>query len=413
MPAAPHRMNVSDISDQTARPAGKAQGIALIAVTAMPTLALAGLVPDLPQLFQHFATVPDHELLVPMIITAPALCVALFSGATGLVADKWGRRPLLLVALLTFSLLGLMPMFFSNLKAIIASRVAVGVAEAAILTVGNALLGDYFQTDDRKKWLGYQNMFGSIFGSTFLLCGGFLADWHWNGPFLLYLIGLAVLALVYFTCWEPHTDLRSMASGAAAAVPANAADFPWRTTFWVCGVTVALSLVYFVQAVQHGRIFGDLGVASPGRISLLVTIASMGTVIGGYLFKRYPSVSVQAMLALSLVAYGVAYVGVAWAPNLTVGLPLDMLGQIGGGIMLPTLIAWSLSKYDFDHRGRGMGLWGGAFFLGAFVSPPVLTMIGKATPSFLASVGTAGALCLLTAAVMIIWNRRAAPAATV
>jgi MFS family permease len=404
-------MNASDISDQTARRAGKAQGIALIAVTAMPTLALAGLVPDLPQLFRQFASAPNHEWLVPMIITAPALCVTLFSGVTGLIADKWGRRPLLLVALLTFSLLGLMPMLFSSLKAIIASRIVVGMAEAAILTVGNALLGDYFQDADRKKWLGYQNMFGSVFGSTFLLSGGFLANWRWNGPFLLYLIGLAVLALVYFTCWEPHGDARVDGRGVTNSVHATEGGFPWRTTFWVCGVTVALSLVYFVQAVQHGRIFGDMGVSSPGRISVLVTIASVGTVIGGYLFKRYPSVSVHTMLTLSLVAYGVAYVGVAWAPNLTVGLPLDMLGQIGGGVMLPTLIAWSLGKYDFDHRGRGMGLWGGAFFLGAFVSPPVLTIIGKATPGFLASVGAAGALCLLTAALMFIWNRRASAVA--
>ena len=389
------------------RRAGRAQGIALIAVTAMPTLALAGLVAGLPQLFQQFAHVPNHEFLVPMIITVPALCVALFSGFAGLIADKWGRRRLLMLSLLAFSVLGLMPLLFSSLKAIIASRVVVGMAEAAILTVGNALLGDYFNENDRKKWLGYQNMFGSIFGASFLLSGGFLAGWHWRGPFLLYLVGLAVLALAWFACFEPHKT----ANDSVATTMSPEAVFPWRTASWVCGVTVALSLVYFVQAVQHGRIFAEMGVASPARVSMLITIASIGTIVGGYLFKRFPSVSVHTMLALSLVAYGVAYLGVAWAPNLAIGLPLDMLGQIGGGIMLPTLIAWSLSKYGFDHRGRGMGLWGGAFFLGAFVSPPVLTVIGKATPSFLASVGAAGALCLLTATLMILWNQRIKPMA--
>jgi MFS family permease len=286
--------------------------------------------------------------------------------------------------------LGLIPLMFSSLQAIIASRVLVGIAEASILTVGNALLGDYFDEADRKKWLGYQNMFGSIFGSTFLLGGGLLASWHWRGPFLLYLVGLGVLALAWLACFEPNR---------------RDADAP-RTTLWVCGVTVALSLVYFVQAVQHGRIFGDMGVQSPARISVLVTMASMGTVLGGYLFKRFAGVPMQTMLALSLLAYGVAYVGVSWAPTPAIGLPLDMLGQVGGGIMLPTLIAWSLSKYGFDHRGRGMGLWGGAFFLGAFVSPPILSVIGRVTPSFLASVGAAGALCLLTAGLMVVWKRR-------
>ena len=79
------------------RAAGLAQALTLILVGLMPALALAGLVPDLPQLFQHFAAEPNRELLVPMIITVPSLCVALFSGFAGAIADRWGRRRLLLV----------------------------------------------------------------------------------------------------------------------------------------------------------------------------------------------------------------------------------------------------------------------------------------------------------------------------
>ena len=167
-------------------------------------------------------------------------------------------------------------------------------------------------------------------------------------------------------------------------------------------MNLGLSLIYYVQAVQHGRIFGDMGVDSPARISILVTIASLGTIVGGYLFKRFSGASMNSMLALSLLAYGLAYIGVAWAPNVNIGLPLDALGQIGGGIMLPTLIAWALGKYAFEHRGRGMGLWGGAFFLGAFVSPPALSLVGQFTPTFLASVGAAGVLCLVLSALLYL-----------
>jgi MFS family permease len=382
------------------RSAGVWQGIAFIAVAGMPVLALSGLVADLPLLFRQFAAEPHHELLVPMIITVPSLCVAVFSGGAGYIADRWGRRPLLLLSLLAFSILGLMPLLFSSLKAVIASRVVVGVAEAAILTTGNALLGDYFGELERRRWLGYQNVFGGLFGSAMILAGGFLADWHWRAPFLLYLIGFPVFALAWRNCWEPAPTTNTQ-SGAV-----KAAGFPWRTAAFVCVVTLALSLIYYVQAVQHGRIFGDMGVRSPGRISVLITVASMGTVLGGFLFKRYAAVPVQRMLMFSLLAYGIAYLGVSRAPNLAIGWPLDALGQIGGGILLPTLIAWSLGKYDFQHRGRGMGLWGGAFFLGAFVSPPVMTLIGYFTPSFLASVGMTGVLCLLTAVAMWLLQAR-------
>jgi MFS family permease len=377
--------------------AGAAQGLAIIAIMSMPTLALAALVPGLPQLFQQFSSVPQFQLLVPMIITVPSLCVALFSGVMGVIADRWGRRRLLLWALLAFSLLGLAPMMFDSLLLIVASRVIVGLAEAAILTVGNALMGDYFEGQERQKWLGYQNMFAPLIGSAILLSGGFLAGLHWRYPFLLYLSGFAVLVLALFVCWEPRKSA-PVEGQKIATTP-----FPWRQTFLVCGVTVLFSLVFFVQAVQHGRIFGDMGVASPERISILATIASLGTVAGGYLFKRFGRVPVPLWMAVILALYGVSYIGIAWAPSLFTGLPLDALGQVGGGLMLPVLVTWALQHYAFEHRGRGMGLWGGAFFLGQFLSPPLVTMIGASGTSFLGSVAVVGAVCL--AGAMLVAGR--------
>lgn len=383
------------------RQGGAAQGIALMAVLSMPTLALAALVPGLPQLFQQFSAVPHFGLLVPMIITVPSLCVALFSGAAGAIADRWGRRPLLLAALLAFSVLGLAPMLFDSLWLIVASRVVVGLAEAAILTVGNALMGDYFEGEQRQKWLGYQNMLAPLIGSAILLSGGFLAGVHWRYPFLLYLSGFGVLAVAWFACWEPRRQ------PTAARQQSVAPNFPWRATLLVCGVTVLCALVFFVQAVQHGRIFNDMGVASPERISVLATVASLGTVLGGYLFKRLGGLPVKLLLALSLALYGISYLGVAWAPSLAFGLPLDVLGQVGGGLLVPSLITWALQHYGFAHRGRGMGLWGGAFFLGQFLSPPLITLVGTMAGSFLASVAVVGAVCLGVALLVAAsyWSR--------
>jgi MFS family permease len=385
---------MSGVGGVSLQRAGPAQGITLMAVLTMPVLALAGLVADLPQLFRVFASDPHHALLVPMIITVPSLCVALFSGVAGAIADFWGRRRLLVVALLAFGVLGLMPLAFNSLPLIIGSRVVVGLAEAAILTTGNALIGDYFEGAERQRWLGYQNMIGPFMGSSILLAGGLLAGQHWRAPFLLYLLGFVVLGLVLRYCWEPEHKAATETSSAAAR------SFPWLATLLVCGTTTVLSMVYFVQAVQHGRIFADLGVDSPERISLLVTVASMGTVVGGYLFKRWGRLTTGQRLSVALACYGIAYVGVGWAPNFKVGLPLDAFGQIGGGLLLPVLISWGLSQYSFEQRGRGMGLWGGCFFLGQFLSPPMMTLVGAWAGSFLATVAIVGWLCLATSGLL-------------
>src|SRR5262245_13976470 len=111
----------------SARVAGASQGIALIALAMLPTLAIVSLVPNLPQLFQHFSNVPGHELYVPMILTMPSLCIAIFAPlVAGPLADLWGRRRLMLVGLAAYTVLGLLPLFLDDLFAIIASRAVVG-----------------------------------------------------------------------------------------------------------------------------------------------------------------------------------------------------------------------------------------------------------------------------------------------
>jgi len=47
-----------------------------------------------------------------------------------------------------------------------------------------------------------------------------------------------------------------------------------------------------------------------------------------------------------------------------------------------------------------MGLWGGSFFLGQFLSAPLLTLIQGAAGTFLASVAAVGAVCLCAAVAL-------------
>lgn len=416
----------------TARVAGLPQALTLMLVSTMPTMALAALVPVLPAFFEHFATVPNRETLVPMILTVPSLCVALFSAPIGAAADRWGRRPVLLLALLAFAVCGTLPMLFDELHAIIASRFVVGIAEAAVLTAGNALLGDYFAGTERQKWLGLQMSIGPFVGTGYLLAGGALGSWLWKGPFLIYLLGFVALALAWATLHEPARaarpapDAATTARSTAAAPPsittppstaaqsstaAPATPFPWGLTALIVGVTLVVSIVYFLQAVQHGRIFAELGVSTPARISWIVSAASMGTVIGGYVFKRMRPLPVGTMLAIVFLGFGIGYVGVALAPNWMVGAPLDAVGQFAGGLAIPTLISWALARYPFEHRGRGMGFWGAAFFLGQFLNPPVMSAIAHGRLGFMQSTGVLGLACFALAAVAA-WRGRVAARAT-
>ena len=97
-------------------------GVVLLMAAILPVMAIVSLVPVMPLLLVEFADVPGSEFLVPIALTIPALCVALFSPVAGWLCDRLGRKLVLVVALLLYAGLGLLPYFLSDLKQIIASR---------------------------------------------------------------------------------------------------------------------------------------------------------------------------------------------------------------------------------------------------------------------------------------------------
>lgn len=160
----------------------------------MPILPLISLVPNLPQLMRHFAAVPGHDFLVPMIITVPSIGIALLAPLAGALADPWERRRLLLFALALFSVASLTPLLLDDLRYILCAQAIVGIGEAIIMTVANTLLGDYFDPAAQRRWLGMQNILGPIAASFLTLSAGALGTISWRAPFLMNL--LAVIALV-------------------------------------------------------------------------------------------------------------------------------------------------------------------------------------------------------------------------
>jgi predicted MFS family arabinose efflux permease len=214
------------------------------------------------------------------------------------------------------------------------------------------------------------------------------------------------LVWVIVGTWEPKPG-----ADPEVVVSAEPAQFPWAMTILIGAVTIALSIIYYVQAVQLGRIFGELGVKSPQLIGVIVTAASSGVVLGGLFYRKLSHRPISQLFAIILLAFAIGYLGIAISPDYRVGLPFAIVAQFANGLVLPTLISWALSKYDYVNRGRGMGVWGSCFFIGTFLSPPLLSLVGVWAGTFLKSVGAIGGACL--AVSVLLWivtaSRRAPP----
>jgi MFS family permease len=382
---------------------GTRQGLVLIFVNTMTILAMASLVSSLPRMLQYYRDIPGHEVLVPMILTIPTLCIGLFASLAGAAADRWGRRRLLLAALAVFAVLGLAPLLLENIFLVLLCRFAVGLAEAVIPTCGNALMGDYFAGDARRHWLSYQAIAGPAIGSIVLLSGGALGTISWRLPFLIYAVAgvIAFLGVALFT-WEPARAMPSHSSQEEGAQSA----FPWRTAWLVGSVTLLTSQLFFLQNVQHGRIFTALGLSSPARISVFVMLASLGTIVGGYAFRQTRLRNVTSMLAIVYLVFGVSYIGLCFSPDYRIGTAFDALGQFAGGFSFPVLLWWTLSRFDSASRGRGTGVWSACFYVGSFLSPLLTSFIGIWSGAFMNAVGVIGVVALVAGAILAVFSLR-------
>ncbi|MFE7902918.1 hypothetical protein ACFU3E_36590 [Streptomyces sp. NPDC057424] len=87
----------------------------LMAGSCLPILGAVLLAPVLPKIQEHFATVPGADkALVPMVLATPALALALPAPFAGVIFDRLGRKGLLVVAGVLYTLFGTAPLCWTR-----------------------------------------------------------------------------------------------------------------------------------------------------------------------------------------------------------------------------------------------------------------------------------------------------------
>ena len=390
----------------SAREAGKAQAALLVAGSCMPVLGAVLLAPVLPTLNQVFADTAGVAILVPLVLTLPALFVALFSPLAGYVADRIGRKQLLIFAMLAYSLFGTAPLWLDTLESIAVSRIGVGIAEAAIMTCCTTLITDYYAGLQRNKYLGLQTMVSALAATAFFALGGALGSISWRTPFWLYAAGAVLVVPMVFKLWEPARN-----QGAANVPGASAVKqpVPWRRIGAPAAVTLFGGIVFYALIVHLPYVMAGLGVQDAALIGGAAAIASLATAAGAISFRFLATLGTRKLLAgaFGLAAVGLCVVSVAGS------VPLAILGAViasaGTGVLLPTLLTWAVSGLDFSQRGRGTGIWTGALFIGQFLTPIVLGATAAALGNLALALGALGIACALALLLVLVRGPRLVP----
>ena len=385
----------------TGRKAGAAQAWVLIFAMFLPIMAIIALAPALPTLMDHFKDVPNAAALVPMLLTVPALCIALFGALAGYLTDRFGRRKLFLGAMALYLIGGATPFFLQSFLQVLAGRVLLGIAEAFVMAIGNALLADYFSPAERNKWLVVQGIVGPILATGLLALSGQLAARGWQWPFLTYSATVPILLFAWFCIFEPERQTQAAVLEAVQSTP-----FPYAIVAGLCAVTLFTAVLYFVEPIQFSLVLHEIGVSDQALIGRISAVASIAVPLGAFLFRYSVRIAFPLQLGAILVLMGLGLLGIGLLRDYHWTAAAALLQQTAAGMTVPTLVAWALSRLPAEHRGGGMGVWAAAFFVGQFVSPFAVSVLRGISGGLLHAVTASGGICLVAAFVCVFVKRR-------
>jgi len=390
------------INPITGRPATALHGILMLIGCCLPLLGSVLLAPVLPTMSVVFKNVPGQSFLVPLVLTTPALLIAIFAPFAGRIVDRIGRKRLLVGALIVYAIFGTAPLYLTSLYAILATRVGVGVAEAGVMTCCTALLSDYFVGNRRNRYMGLQTVVMALAATAFFVVGGALGAAGWRTPFWLYSVSLILAVLVAAIIWNPvpsHTP-------AAETVSEKLPPLSWRAMAVPCLISIVGGISFYAVIVELPYVLAAMGITATAIIGVATALASLATAIGAFVFKWVAKLGVTVLLP---ICFGLSAVGllVIWiAPNVVVAIIGATVSSLGSGLMFPTLLIWSISGLEYAQRGRGTGRWTAAIWLGQFASPLVVAGAGALIGGLQPAIGAVGILCAIVAVAAGVLLRR-------
>ncbi|WP_460666782.1 MFS transporter, partial [Kribbella swartbergensis] len=237
------------------------RAIALLMAASLTTMANATISPALPGLERLFANDPNAAMLVRLLVPAPSISVAIFAPFAGLIADRYGRRRMLLVGVILFVIAGSAGLLLPGLPTIFASRLVLGVAVALIMTAQTALIGDYFTGEDRSALSGLQISARNLGGLVFISLAGWFAAVSPRLPFVIYGVAALFLPLMWKAITDPE---RTSPAPHANLAESSSNPSSWRLVFALLVLLqAATNMIFFVMPTQLSFFFEAAGYSSP------------------------------------------------------------------------------------------------------------------------------------------------------
>jgi MFS family permease len=354
-------------------------------------------------LVARFATGPlgADALGAGLTYGAFSLSALVLRPLSGRLADRNGRRPLMVGGSLLFGAVMLAHLLAGSLAILVALRLLLGVAEALVFVAAFAAEADLAPPERRGEALTFFSLslyagvaVGPLIGEAAFGAGGFPAVWIASAG----VAGIAALLALAVPETRPAGEAGTVASGRLLHPAGILPGLILMTGVWGMGGYFTLMPPYVV---------GPLGL--DGARLFLLTFG--GTVIVARLLgARLPDRLGARRLsgtALLITAAGLGLMGVL--PTVSGLLAGTLLLGLGVAFTTPALASLTVSRAPSNERGAALGTFSAFIDLAFGLGPIAMGGVAAASTTPVAFL-SAAAVALLGAAILWRWLEEAKPA---
>ncbi len=338
-------------------------GITLIAV-----MGVASITPALPKIAKSLQLTSGQIALLISAFTFPGVFL---TPIAGVIADRIGRKPVLIPGLFIFAIAGSAIFFVHDFHFIVLLRIAQGVGAAPLGSINTTLIADFYKGKERPQAMGYNASVLSLSTASYPLIGGALAGFAWYYPFLMPLLAIPVGLFVTFGIKDPEiekpTDFKKYLKDISSNIFRKEvlAVFILGTLTFIILYGAFLTYVPFLLTEKF-----DLHSAKIGMVLSLssVTTAILATQVGKLTWK-------YGSLALLKVAFALYLLVCLLMPNINnlylFIIPVLIFGS-AQALNMPSLQTAIANLALENQRGAFMSLNGMVIRLGQTLGPLII-----------------------------------------
>ncbi|MDB5523784.1 MAG: tet [Rhizobium sp.] len=346
--------------------------VVILAAVTIDAIGIGLIFPILPALLRDVAHTGEVATLFGIMLALYSAMQFLFSPVLGVLSDRFGRRPVLLISLAGAAIDYLIMAFAPHLWMLVLGRAIAGLTSAN-MAVATAYITDISAEEERAKRFGY---FHAMFGIGFIIgpvLGGLLGDYWVRAPFIAAALLNAVnFSLALFVLPESRPGQAAAKFDWATLNPFI--PLKWALTFKALIPMMAIFVIMNFVGTMYGTVWALVSEDSFGWTGLMIGL-SLGAFgffhAGAQAFLTGPAVerlgerwALIAGMAFELTALAIlGFTTQGWV--MFAVAPLFALGGIG----MPALQSLTTTQVDADKQGQLQGVLASLVSLAAVFGP--------------------------------------------